>query len=70
MAKVQLMLGADNAIRVNPRFDEPFSMDDCGAVPAMLAATERFMATEEWRLQSTRINRLFGNRGPEGQATA
>ena len=65
-----LMLGVDNAIRVNPQFDEPFSMDDCGAVPAMLAATERFMATEEWQLQSTRINRLFGNRGPEGQAPA
>ena len=27
----------------------------------MLAETERFMATDEWRLQSTRINDLFGN---------
>jgi hypothetical protein len=29
----------------------------------MLAATERFMATDEWRLQSTRINEMFGNPG-------
>jgi hypothetical protein len=38
-------------------------MDDCGAVPEMLAATERFMATDEWRRQSARINELFGNAG-------
>jgi hypothetical protein len=38
-------------------------MDDCGAIPAMLAATERFMATDEWRLQSARINDLFGIAG-------
>ena len=64
------MLGADNYIRVNPPFDETFSMDDCSAIPAMLAATERFMATDEWQLQSTRINKLFGNRGAEGKAQA
>ena len=58
----RLMLGADNYIRVNPQFDEPFSMDDCSAIPAMLAATERFMATDAWQLQSTRISQLFGNR--------
>lgn len=62
----RLMLGADNYIRVNPPFEETFSMDDCSAIPAMLAATERFMATDEWRLQSTRINQLFGNGGTEG----
>ena len=66
----RLMLGADNYIRVNPPFDETFSMDDCSAIPAMLAATERFMATDEWQLQSTRINELFGNRGAEGKAQA
>jgi uncharacterized protein len=66
----RLMLGADNYIRVNPQFDEPFSMDDCSAIPAMLAATERFMATDEWQLQSTRIDKLFGNRGTEGKARA
>jgi hypothetical protein len=65
-----LMLGADSYIRVNPPFDQAFSMDDCSAIPAMLAATERFMATEEWRLQSTRISQLFGNRGAEGKARA
>jgi hypothetical protein len=66
----RLMLGPDNYIRVNPPFDETFSMDDCSAIPAMLAATERFMATDEWQLQSTRINKLFGNRGAEGKAQA
>ena len=59
----RLLLGADNYIRVNPQLDQTFSMDDCGAIPAMLAATERFMASDEWRLQSTRINELFGNSG-------
>ena len=59
----RLMLGPDNYIRVNPELDQTFSMDDCGAIPGMLAATERFMATDEWRLQSTRINELFGNAG-------
>ena len=59
----RLMLGTDNYIRVNPHLDQTFSMDDCGAIPGMLAATERFMATDEWRLQSTRINELFGNSG-------
>jgi uncharacterized protein len=59
----RLMLGADNHIRVNPQIEQTFSMDDCGAIPAMLAATEHFMATDEWRLQSTRINELFGNSG-------
>ena len=59
----RLMLGTDNYIRVNPQLDQTFSMDDCGAIPGMLAATERFMATDEWRLQSTRINELFGNSG-------
>ena len=57
----RLMLGADNHIRVNPQIEQTFSMDDCGAIPAMLAATEHFMATDEWRLQSTRINELFGS---------
>jgi predicted acylesterase/phospholipase RssA len=57
----RLMLGAANYIRVNPQLDQTFSMDDCGAIPGMLAATERFMATDEWRLQSTRINELFGS---------
>jgi predicted acylesterase/phospholipase RssA len=59
----RLMLGTDNYIRVNPQLDQTFSMDDCSAIPGMLAATERFMATDEWRLQSTRINELFGNSG-------
>ena len=59
----RLMLGTDNYIRVNPQLDQTFSMDDCGAIPGMLAETERFMATDEWRLQSTRINELFGNSG-------
>jgi predicted acylesterase/phospholipase RssA len=59
----RLMLGTDNYIRVNPQLDQTFSMDDCGAIPAMLAATERFMATDEWRLQSARINDLFGKAG-------
>jgi hypothetical protein len=54
----RLMLGADKT----------FSMDDCGAIPGMLAATERFMATDEWRLQSTRINELFGSSGAGGPA--
>ena len=27
----------------------------------MLAATERFMETDEWRLQSARINKLFSS---------
>jgi predicted acylesterase/phospholipase RssA len=66
----RLMLGPDNYIRVNPPFDETFSMDDCSAIPAMLAATERFMATDEWQRQSTRINELFGNWGAEGKAQA
>ncbi len=59
----RLMLGTDNYIRVNPQLDQTFSMDDCGAIPGMLAATERFMATDEWRLQSARINDLFGSAG-------
>ena len=66
----QLMLGAANCIRVNPPFDETFAMDDCSAVPAMLAATERFMASDEWQRQSARINRLFGNRETDGMAQA
>jgi predicted acylesterase/phospholipase RssA len=57
----RLMLGPSNYIRVNPQLNQTFSMDDCGAIPGMLAATERFMATDEWRLQSARINELFGN---------
>jgi hypothetical protein len=56
-----LILGADNYIRVNPQFDQTFSMDDCSVIPAMLAATERFMETDKWRLQSARINKLFGS---------
>ncbi len=56
----RLMLGTDNYIRVNPQLEQTFSMDDCGAIPGMLAETERFMATDEWRLQSKRINELFG----------
>jgi predicted acylesterase/phospholipase RssA len=59
----RLMLGSGNYIRVNPQLDQTFSMDDCAAIPGMLAATERFMATDEWRLQSARINDLFGNAG-------
>ena len=59
----RLMLGAANYIRVNPELDQTFSMDDCGAIPGMLAATERFMATDEWRRQSARINELFGSSG-------
>ena len=59
----RLMLGAANYIRVNPELDQTFSMDDCGAIPGMLAATERFMATDEWQRQSARINELFGNAG-------
>jgi predicted acylesterase/phospholipase RssA len=59
----RLMLGTDNYIRVNPQLDQTFSMDDCGAIPGMLAATERFMATDEWRLQSARINEIFGKLG-------
>ena len=59
----RLMLGADNYVRVNPELDQTFSMDDCGAIPGMLAETERFMATDEWRLQSARINELFGGSG-------
>lgn len=66
----QLMLGADNYIRVNPPFEATFSMDDCSAVPAMLAATERFMASDEWQRQSARINRLFGNTEAGGMAQA
>ena len=58
-----LILGADNHIRVNPQLDQTFSMDDCSAIPAMLAATERFMETDTWRLQSARINKLFGSAG-------
>ncbi len=57
----RLMLGTDNYIRVNPQLEQTFSMDDCSAIPGMLAETERFMATDEWRLQSKRINELFGN---------
>jgi patatin-like phospholipase len=64
----RLMLGPDNCVRVNPQLDQTFSMDDCGAIPGMLAATERFMATDEWRLQSARINDLFGNSGAGGPA--
>ena len=59
----RLMLGADNYVRVNPELDQTFSMDDCGAIPGMLAETERFMATDEWRLQSARINEIFGGSG-------
>jgi len=59
----RLMLGTDNYIRVNPQLDQTFSMDDCGAIPGMLAETERFMATDEWRAQSERINELFGTTG-------
>ena len=59
----RLMLGAANYIRVNPELDQTFSMDDCGAIPGMLAATDRFMATDEWRRQSARINELFGSSG-------
>lgn len=59
----RLILGAENQIRVNPQLDQTFSMDDCSAIPAMLMATERFMATDTWRLQSTRINDLFGDAG-------
>ena len=58
-----LILGAENHIRVNPELDQTFSMDDCSAIPAMLAATERFMETDTWRLQSARINKLFGSAG-------
>jgi hypothetical protein len=36
------MRGAANYIRVNAQFDQTFSMDYCGAIPGMLAATERF----------------------------
>ena len=57
------MLGPSNYIRVNPQLDQTFSMDDCGAISGMLAATERFMETDEWRVQSARINELFGNSG-------
>jgi hypothetical protein len=57
------ILGADNHIRVNPQLDQTFSMDDCSAIPAMLAATERFMETDTWRLQSALINKLFGSAG-------
>jgi patatin-like phospholipase len=59
----RLMLGPDNYVRVNPELDQTFSMDDCGAIPGMLAETERFMATDEWRLQSARINEMFGGSG-------
>jgi uncharacterized protein len=65
----RLMLGTGNYIRLNPQLDQTFSMDDCGAIPAMLAATERLMATDEWRQQFARINKLFGNQG-EGKAHA
>jgi uncharacterized protein len=58
-----LILGADNHIRVNPQLDQTFSMDDCSAIPAMLAETERFMETDTWRLQSAHINKLFGSAG-------
>jgi predicted acylesterase/phospholipase RssA len=66
----RLMLGADNYIRVNPSFDQTFSMDDCSAIPAMLAATERFMASDEWQRQSARIDELFGNGGAGDKAHA
>ncbi len=57
----RLLLGTDNYIRVNPQLAQTYSMDDCSAIPGMLAETERFMATDEWRLQSKRINDLFGS---------
>jgi hypothetical protein len=66
----RLMLGAGNHIRLNPQLDRTFSMDDCGAIPAMLAATERFMASDEWRVQAARINKLFGSQEAEGKARA
>jgi hypothetical protein len=34
----------------------------------MLAATQRFMATDEWRRQSARINEMFGAAGAGGPA--
>lgn len=56
----RLLLGPDNYIRVNVELDQTYSMDDCDAIPEMLAATEQFMASETWQWQSERINRLFG----------
>ena len=67
----RLLLGMDNYVRVNPQLDETFSMDDCGAIPGMLAETERFIATDEWRLQSARINEVFsGSVRAEGLPSA
>lgn len=56
----RLLLGPENYIRVNPELEQTYSMDDCSAIPGMLAETERFMASDTWRLQSARINELFG----------
>ena len=58
-----LIIGAENHIRVNPELDQTFSMDDRSAIPAMLAATERFKETDTWRPQSARINKHFGSAG-------
>ena len=57
----RLILGADNHIRVDPRLNQPFSMDDCDAIPKMLEATEDFLASDEWKEQSESINELFGD---------
>ena len=45
-------------IRVNPLFDETWSLDDCAAIEQMAELTMRYIRTDEWRSFKQQINSL------------
>jgi uncharacterized protein len=55
-----MLLRQSTYIRVEPFFKQNWSLDDCRAIPAMIAATERYIKSAQWRRQADKINALAG----------
>jgi predicted acylesterase/phospholipase RssA len=53
-----MLLRQSTYIRVNPTFNEAWSLDDCSAIEQMIDLTQRYLGTKEWQHFKQRIDAL------------
>jgi uncharacterized protein len=53
-----MLLRQSTYIRVNPPFNQNWSLDDCAAIPQMTALTQQYLASDEWQTLKSQISAL------------